>query len=208
MQELSPNPYIIGEYLKMRRFVIGVVGDARIGERSRKHKLAISLGRSLIDKNYRIVTGGVGDLPYAISLGARSSSNYHDGDLIGILPGFDPSVAEDYCDITIATGMDQARNMIIANCDAVVAIGGGAGTLSEIAYAWSLKRLILSYRIDGWSKKLADKRIDSRVRYKEIVRDRIYPVDSSEDVIRLLAKWLPKYTRRHREVKVRARRLN
>ena len=86
------------------------------------------------------MTGGLGDLPKAIAKGARKSPNYTDGILIAILPGFDPSAADNCVDIVIATGLDEARNLIVANSDAVVAIGGGAGTLSEIAYAWSLKR--------------------------------------------------------------------
>ena len=89
--------------------------------------LAEELGEKLTTAGYRIMTGGLGDLPKAIAKGARKSPNYTDGTLIAILPGFDPSIAEDYADIVIATGMDQARNLIIANSDAIIAIGGGAG---------------------------------------------------------------------------------
>jgi len=75
------------------------------------------------------MTGELEDLPKAIAKGARKSPNYTDGTLIAILPSFDPSLAEDYADIAIATGLNQARNIIVANSDAVIAIGGGAGTL-------------------------------------------------------------------------------
>src|SRR5208337_3848065 len=107
----------------------------------------------------------------AIAKGARKSHNYTDGTLIAILPGFDPSIAEDYADIIIATGMDQARNLIVANSDAVIAIGGGAGTLSEIAYAWSLKRLIIAFDLPGWSSEIANRKIDERDRYPDIPED-------------------------------------
>src|SRR5271157_2986637 len=136
----------------MRRPAIGVIGDAHLD--SEKTGLAVALGEKLVNSGYRIVTGGHGDLARAIAKGARLSIQYHEGDLITILPGYDPSVAEDYSDIIIATGIDHARNLVIANSDAVIALGGGAGTLSEIAFAWALKRLILAYKVNGWSGKL------------------------------------------------------
>ncbi len=186
----------------MRRLVIAVIGDARIAKASMKWKLAESLGRRLVDEGFRIVTGGLGDLPEAVASGARRSKRYREGDLFAILPGFDPEVVGMHSDIAIATGIDQARNMIVANSDAVVAIGGGAGTLSEIAFAWSLKRLIMAYRVKGWSGKLAGTRIDSRQRIRAGAQDKIYPVDSAEDVLHCL-RLLPRYRQRHRRTVVR-----
>jgi uncharacterized protein (TIGR00725 family) len=170
---------------------------------SRKRELGVSLGERLIDENYRILSGGLGDLAPALAEGAHKSKRYLEGDLIAILPGFDPSIADAYSDIIIATGLDYARNMVVANSDAVVAIGGGAGTLSEIAYAWALKRLILAYRVDGWSGKLAGTRIDSRVRYPKVSNDQVYPVDTADEVISYLRNLLPKYNRRHTGITVR-----
>ena len=185
----------------MRRYIIAVVGDVHLGPR--KRELAVALGQGLVDHNYRIVSGGHGDLAKALSSGARESPKYRDGDLIAILPGYDPSVADKYSDIAIATGIDHARNLIVANSDAVVALGGGAGTLSEVAYAWALKRLVLAYRVDGWSGKLAGSRIDSRTRYPGIPDDQVYPVDGADDVIRYLSRLLPKYDKRHGGIRVR-----
>ena len=179
---------------KMRRFAIGVVGDVHLG--AVKWKSALALGEQLVDYGYRIVSGGHGDLAKALAEGARKSTRYRDGDLISILPGLDPSVADEYSDITIATGIDHARNLLVANSDAVVALGGGAGTLSEIAFAWALKRLILGYRVDGWSGKLAGTRIDSRIRYPKILDDQVYPVNNANEVIKYIARLLPKYNRR------------
>ena len=185
----------------MRRYTIGVVGDVHLS--ARKRKLTVALGRRLIDENYRIVSGGPEDLARALAEGARSSARYHEGDLVTVLPGFDPSEAEGYSDITIATGIDLARNLIVANSDAVVAMGGGAGTLSEIAFAWTLKRLILAYRVDGWSGRLAGIRIDSRRRYPGLRDDRVIPVESADEVVRHLKELLPRYNRRHTGIKVR-----
>jgi len=185
----------------MKRAIISVIGDREITKGSYKWDLAVALGRRLIDDGYRILSGGVGSLPKALSIGARNSKNYRDGDLIAVVPGFDPGVAEDVADITIATGLDVYRNVIVANGDAVVAIGGGAGTLSEIAYAWSLKRLIICYRVEGWSLELAGRRIDHRIRYSNIPDDRIYPADNETDVSELLKSLLPLYTKRHSSIR-------
>jgi uncharacterized protein (TIGR00725 family) len=168
-----------------------------------KWNIAEELGEKLTTAGYRIMTGGLGDLPKAIANGARKSHNYTDGTLIAILPGFDPSIAQDYADIVIATGLDQARNLIIANSDAVIAIGGGAGTLSEIAYAWSLKRLIIAFSLPGWSGSLAGQKIDDRPRNTEIFDDKIFKVTNCVEALIKLNGYLPKYKNRHNGIKVK-----
>lgn len=54
---------------------------------------------------------------------------YREGDTIAILPGEDPSAASRHADIVICTGLGSYRNGIVGRADAVVAVGGGAGTL-------------------------------------------------------------------------------
>jgi hypothetical protein len=183
--------------------LIAVIGDARIERNGQKWLLATSLGKSLVDEGFRIVTGGLGDLPQAIAEGARSSPNYHDGALVAILPSYDPCDAESCADIVIATGLDHARNMILANSDAVVVIGGGAGTLSEIALAWALKRLIIALKVPGWSGKLAGTRIDDRIRYPEIKEDKVYEATSAAETIQKLKILIPLYKTRHSRIVVR-----
>ena len=64
--------------------------------------------------------------------GARAAG----GTTVGILPGTDRSEANDYVDVAVATGIGEARNaVVVATADAVVAVGGEFGTLSEIALA-------------------------------------------------------------------------
>jgi uncharacterized protein (TIGR00725 family) len=182
--------------------MIAVIGDANLPEDSEKYRLAEKIGRSLIDNGYLLITGGLGGVMEAASKGARSSLHYKHGDIIGILPGNDPADANAFVDICIPTGFDLARNLIVANADAVIAIGGGAGTLAEIASAWALNRLIIAYRVEGWSGKLAGQRIDHRNRYPEIPDDRVYGVTSDQEAIECL-KILHQYTKRHRQVKRR-----
>ncbi|MCL4447064.1 MAG: acyl-CoA synthetase [Candidatus Thermoplasmatota archaeon] len=185
----------------MSKPIISVIGDRNIPEGSEKWNLAVSLGRRLIDDGYRILSGGIGSLPRALSVGGRKSSNYTDGDIIAILPGFDPKVAEGVADIVIASGLDEFRNLIVANGNAVVAMGGGAGTLSELAFAWSLKRLVICYRVKGWSSDLAGKRLDARIRYANIPDDKLYPAENETDVSEILKSKLELYNRRHTSIR-------
>jgi len=180
--------------------MVAVVGDTHLDSRGRKFALAVVLGKALVDTDYRIVTGGLGDLPKALAKGARKSNRYSDGSLIAILPSYDPSTAGSVADIVVATGLDHARNLLVANSDAVIAIGGGAGTLSEIALAWALKRLIIAFRVPGWSGKVAGLRIDDRIRYPEIKDDRVYEADSVPKAIETLNTLLSKYNMRHSRI--------
>lgn len=182
------------------RKIIAVIGDAKVPSGSEKYELARELGCRLIDEGYRVMTGGIAGVMEGVSKGARESENYTCGSIIGILPGFDPETANPYVDTPIACGLDIARNTIIVNSDAVIAIGGGAGTLSEIAFAWQLYRLIIGYRIDGWSGKLADTRIDWRIRYPDIPDDRVYGVDGTDEAIEHLNRLLPLYNIRHKRI--------
>ncbi|HAN32376.1 MAG TPA: acyl-CoA synthetase [Myxococcales bacterium] len=190
-----------GTERRPRRLIVSIIGNGSLPPDDSRALLAKELGQALVDAGYRIACGGMGGVMAAVCEGAYNSASYRDGDIIGILPGFDPSHANPWVDLPIATGLDHVRNFIVANGDAVVAVGGGAGTLSEMAGAWQLNRLICAYRTQGWSGRLADQRIDERVRYDDIPEDRIFGVDSADQVIALLAQWLPRYCRRHTGIK-------
>jgi hypothetical protein len=180
-----------------RRAIIAVVGDASLKRGSPKEALARDVGRRLVDAGYRILTGGLGGVMEAVCKGARHSARYKEGDIVGVLPGHDPREANPYVDVAIATGLDHVRNAVVAHADALVAIGGGAGTLSEISLAWIYRRLIIALRVDGWSGRVADQRLDDRVRYKNISEDCIYGADTPTEILRLLRTLLPRYDRQH-----------
>lgn len=186
---------------KARRHIVAVVGDARLPDGDMRLEIARACGRLLIDAGFRLITGGLGGVMRAASAGARSSDSYRPGDTIGLLPGHDPDSADDHVDIAIATGLDVGRNLVVANSDAVIAIGGGAGTLSEIALAWQMHRLIIGLRVDGWSGELADRRIDGRNRYPTLADDRVYGADTAAEAIDALVRLLPSYQRRHAGVR-------
>ena len=93
---------------------------------------AEAVGRALAEAGAVIVCGGLGGVMEAACRGAKSAG----GTTVGILPGFERADANEHVDVAIATGLGEARNaLIVRAADALVAIGGEYGTLSEIALA-------------------------------------------------------------------------
>jgi uncharacterized protein (TIGR00725 family) len=182
-----------------RRLTIGVIGDATVDRGSANYILAENLGRILIDHGYRIANGGMSGIMEAVCKGAKSSEKYVEGMVIGILPGFDPSFSNQFVDVVIATGLDTYRNAIVANSDVVVAMGGQAGTLSEMAYAWTFRRMLIAYDVPGWSGKLAGTKIDNRKRI-DWEGDVVFKVSNEMQVIELISKYAHHYTRRHNSI--------
>lgn len=180
------------------RKIVAIIGDAIIEPNGEKYKAAFETGKALIDNGYRIQCGGLYGVMEAACKGARASSKYREDDTIAILPSFDANKRNDYADIIIPTGLDVYRNVIVANASAVVAIGGGSGTLTEIANAWALKRLIIAFNnVDGWSAKVAGTKLDNRVRYCDMPDDKIYSVSTAEEVVEILSKNVEAYDHYH-----------
>ena len=181
---------------RTRRPLVAVIGDAKLGPSDKRVRIAREVGRLLVKSGCRVVTGGLGGVMAAAMEGARLAENYVDGDTIGVLPGFDPGEANAAADIVLATGLSLARNVLVANADAVIAIGGGAGTLSEIALAWQLRRPIIGIVVTGWSKNLADVRLDRRQRQEGLTNDRIYPARTPVEAVRLAMELIPRFSKR------------
>lgn len=96
------------------------------------YKTAYRVGELLAENNCIVINGGLGGVMEASAKGARSKG----GTVIGILPYSEKKFANPFIDIKIVTNMGHARNVIIAHSsDAVIAIDGGLGTISEIAIA-------------------------------------------------------------------------
>jgi uncharacterized protein (TIGR00725 family) len=181
-----------------RRPVIAVIGDANIPLDDIRHAFAHLCGKLIIDSGWRLQTGGMGGVMEAACKGARSSKNWKDGDIIAILPGNDAGAANSFSDIILLTGLGHFRNMLVVQAYAVVAIGGGPGTLSELAFAWLSNKLVIAMRGPGWAGKLADTTLDERrTRLKKIANDVIYGVDNAEEAVKLLTELLPVYATCH-----------
>ena len=139
---------------------IAIIGSRELSVQSLQ--IVESLACELVRSGYRTVTGGLGSLQKAVHKGAKSSSERSDCDTIVLLPGFDPAPAVGHADVIIPTGLDAYRNALVANSEAVVAVGGGAGTLSEIAFAWQFNRPIFAVGDEGWAHRLANVTLDHR----------------------------------------------
>ena len=173
---------------------IAIVGDAVIEENGKKYTLAYETGKLLVENGYRLQSGGMQGVMQAAFCGAKHATNAQDGDTVAIVPSFDRASANPYADVVVATGLDLFRNVIVANADAVVVIGGGAGTLAEIASAWALKRLIIAFEgVDGWSSKVAGTRMDHRDRYPDIPEDRVFAVATPEEAVALVNQYIDRY---------------
>jgi uncharacterized protein (TIGR00725 family) len=106
-------------------------------------ELAFAVGREIAARGATLVCGGRGGVMEAAAHGARSAS----GHTIGILPGYDRHAANPHIEFPIATGIGEARNVIVvASGDAVIALPGESGTLSEIGHALKLGRPVVALR--------------------------------------------------------------
>ena len=131
------------------------------------YKDTLEIGRRLADEGYLVFCGGGAGVMEAIAKGVHDEG----GIVVGVLKGQDLEEGNIYLTVPIATGIGIARNAILAyNCDAAIAISGQYGTLSEIAYAFQLKKPVIGYKT--WD-------IDSVVR-----------ADSPSDVVIKLKKEL------------------
>jgi uncharacterized protein (TIGR00725 family) len=152
-----------------RRRTVAVIGSGSVKEGEIAYEMALKVGSLLIDNGFRVLTGGLGGVMEAAMKGARSSPVYHEGDTIAVIPGLFPEDANQYADIVISTGMGIGRNNIVTNADAIIAIGGGSGTLSEMALAWQKGKTIVSLDVAGWSREMMGRYLDDRRREEPII---------------------------------------
>jgi len=123
--------------------IIAVIGAGRCSKEVAQ--VAESVGRELARSGAVLVCGGLGGVMEAACRGAKSEG----GLTIGILPGSSCREANPYVDIRVVTGLGEARNVIVVRtAQAVIAVDGEYGTLSEIAYA--LKLGIPVVGLDTW----------------------------------------------------------
>jgi uncharacterized protein (TIGR00725 family) len=119
--------------------IVAVIGAAEA--RPEIQDQAFTVGRAIAERGATLICGGRGGVMEAAARGARSVG----GHTIGVLPTYDRVDANPHIEFVIATGMGQARNVIIvASADAVIALEGEGGTLSEIGHALKLGRPVVA----------------------------------------------------------------
>ena len=124
---------------------ISVIGSGTCAQDSELAGLAEEVGRRLAGAGAVLVCGGRGGVMEAASRGSAEAG----GTVIGIVPGESLAEANPHCTYVIATGIGHARNLaVVASGEAVIAIGGAWGTLSEIGFARRLERTVVTLR--GW----------------------------------------------------------
>jgi uncharacterized protein (TIGR00725 family) len=115
--------------VSLRRYV-AVIGPGDASEK--EMEAAEAVGRELAERGAVVVSGGLGGVMAAASKGATEAG----GTAVGILPGSDREAANPWVGVAIPTGLGELRNgLVVRAADAVIAIGGAYGTLSEIALA-------------------------------------------------------------------------
>lgn len=143
MEERDEQPFGVGG--NALTFQVGVIGsDGSISEKV--EQMAEELGRLIARRGMILICGGRSGVMEAAARGAKAEG----GTTVGIIPGADKREANPFCDIVIATGIGRARNLVVVNSsDAVVAVSGGSGTLSEIALALSENKMVIVLKGSG-----------------------------------------------------------
>lgn len=126
---------------------VSVIGGSTVSDE--QYRQACEVGRRLADGGHETVCGGRSGVMEAVCRGASEAG----GHTIGILSGRETATANDYVDTPIATGIGNARNvLVVMNGAAAIAIDGSTGTLSELGHALDMGRPVAglgTHRLDS-----------------------------------------------------------
>lgn len=171
----------------MRRLQIGVIGSAGWEEYPGKKpdkksfKIAYEVGRLIAQNKAILVCGGKGGAMEEACRGAKENN----GITVGVISGNNRNQVNPYVDVEIVSGMVNCAEeaIIVSMCDGIIAIGGGSGTLQEIATAYRNKKPIVVVKSGGgWADKLSNLYLDERKLIKIAV------ANSPEEALTLLLK--------------------
>lgn len=124
--------------MPLRKIVLGVIGASHASAKAMV--MAREVGAEIAKRGAILVCGGLGGVMEAASRGCAEEG----GEVLGLLPGPDPELANPYVTVAVPTNMGHARNVIIAHtADALIAIEGEHGTLSEIAISLKLGKPVV-----------------------------------------------------------------
>ena len=127
-----------------RKPVIAVIGAGKCSKKLQD--MAADVGRYIAENGGVIVCGGLGGIMEGAARGAKEAG----GATIGIIPTDNKADANEFIDYVIVTGLGQARNILVVNtADAIVALPGKYGTLTEMAFALNAGKPIVS--VSAWN---------------------------------------------------------
>jgi len=165
-----------------KKIQILIIGHNTNGCTEEHSKTAYETGSEIAKTGHVLITGGLGGVMEAACHGARNSNGF----TVGIIPQDDASMANQYCDVVIPTGMGLARDFLTAlSADGIIIIGGGSGTLSEICAAYMHKKPMVAIRnMDGVTAQFIDNYLDHRKNIKIIGADT--PKQAVEKLLELI----------------------
>jgi len=155
----------------MRKLQIGVMGSASDLEYSKKiEKIAEEIGYEVAKSGAALVFGAEKDYD-SLSTAACRGAKKAGGLTIGVTYGKGLDIFEkDNADIVIASGLERGggrETTLVLSCDAIIAVSGGSGTLTEIAIAYQANIPVIVIKgSGGWADKLGDTYLDERKRIK------------------------------------------
>ncbi len=151
----------------MKKLQIGIIGSAGYEEYplakpdKKAYKCAFELGELIAQKGAILICGGKGGIMEEACHGAKNKN----GITVGIVSGNKRGQANKFVDVEVVSGMVNCSEeaLIISMSDGIIAMGGGAGTLQELALAYRNKKPVVAIRnIAGWSNIVADTYLDER----------------------------------------------
>ena len=157
---------------------ISVIGGARVAPQS--YQRARELGKELAKRKCVVITGGRTGVMEAVAKGCQEGG----GLAIGILPGTEKHQANPFINVAIPTGLGDARNILVVRAgDGIIAMEGGWGTISELAFARILKKPVVVLTGDGrWTELL------NTARFRKIPRVET-PAQAVQQIMTMIAEY-------------------
>jgi uncharacterized protein (TIGR00725 family) len=173
----------------MRMIQASVIGPSEVS--TEISEIAEKVGAMLSKRGVVVITGGKGGVMEAASRGASAVG----GITIGIVPSADVGEANRWCSVVIPTGLDHARNVLVALAgDFLIALGISPGTLSEICFAWLHERPVLALTGENcWPETISQIQFNDRRPCRLITCENVEALETAiheicEDVRGILAK--------------------
>lgn len=168
----------------MRKLQIAVLGSSKAICTKKAYQYAEKAGELLAQKDCIVLTGGGLGVMEAALKGAKK----YGGMTLAIVPWEDKNRVNDYADMVVATGIGWSRNSINLNsCDGAIVVGGGAGTLNEVTYAYMQSKPCVTISTSGgMAKEISDTYFD--IRHTE----KIYGCKNAQEAVEKLLELIKK----------------